>query len=545
MNGEALPPTCDVAIIGAGLGGLTAAALLAKAGMSVCVLETDARPGGYLVGFEREGYRFDTAILWLNQCGPGGSVRRVLDLVGPSAPQTPPLQRIRRMRGESFDYLLTHRPDDLRDQLVADFPAQRQGLHDFFAAARSVGAAMNGLVDYMRARETWSAWDYLRGLGAAKHGLKFLRYLGASAEIGLQRFFSDARLRRLFCTEERLLSCLVPIGWAYAGDYQAPPAGGSRAIPEFLCRAIGAWDGKVGFRCRVTEVLLEGRRAVGVRYVDGRDGGAPRELRSRYVIAACDLEMLYERALPPGTIDAGLLGRLRGADLYPSSVSVWLGLDRPAQELGFGEELVFLTRDEQPRALHNSTDPLQSALSVVAPSCRDPSVAPPGKGSLTISVAADIAFGDQWRTGADRSRGPAYREFKKGYVDALIDRVARALCPQLREHVELCEAATPITHWRYTGNRDGTIMGATPTRANIRAGLAHYRTPIQNLLLGGHWAEYGGGVPVAVRAGSNSALIVLQRERPQAFAVMREVMDGRLAPEAARGGGLRELPDAG
>ena len=70
-------------------------------------------------------------------------------------------------------------------------------------------------------------------------------------------------------------------------------------------------------------------------------------------------------------------------------------------------------------------------------------------------------------------------------------------------------------------------MGATPSRRNMRAGVAHYRTPVENLLLGGHWAEYGGGVPVAVRAGTNSALLVLRRERPAAFESLCEVMDGR------------------
>ena len=70
MSGDDLPSECDVLVIGSGMGGLSSAALLAKSGLRVCVVEAELRPGGYLAGFRRRDFRFDTAIHWLNQCGP-------------------------------------------------------------------------------------------------------------------------------------------------------------------------------------------------------------------------------------------------------------------------------------------------------------------------------------------------------------------------------------------------------------------------------------------------------------------------------------------
>ena len=107
------PEACDVAVIGAGMGGLTASALLARAGLRVCVLDREARPGGYLAGFRRKDFTFDTAIHWLNQCGPGGIVHKVFGFLDPDGPKAPALGRIRRYKGESFDYLLTRNPDEL------------------------------------------------------------------------------------------------------------------------------------------------------------------------------------------------------------------------------------------------------------------------------------------------------------------------------------------------------------------------------------------------------------------------------------------------
>ena len=61
------------------------------------------------------------------------------------------------------------------------------------------------------------------------------------------------------------------------------------------------------------------------------------------------------------------------------------------------------------------------------------------------------------------------------------------------------------------------MMGARPGKENMQAKVAHYRTPVSNLLLSGHWAELGGGVPIAIKAGFNAALLVLKDEKPEIF----------------------------
>ncbi len=529
MNAEdrTTPETVDVVVIGAGMGGLTAAALLARAGQRVCVLERDTRPGGYLAGFERGKFVFDSAIHWLNACGPDGSVRRVLDFLGPDAPETPPLRIIRRYQGDSFNYLLTDRPDVLRDQLIADHPEQRQGITDFFAAAKIIGQVFVDMTDHLRSSETRGLLERASaGMAMGKVTLPFLKYVRWSTEDAFAKLFPAPALLRMFASEERLLSCLTPIGWAYTGDFQIPPAGGSREFPRFLVRCIEADGGTVLMRHGVTRVLVEDGRAVGVVTQRGKKG-AEQEVRAKYVLAAGDLEALYERMLPPGAVPPALIKKVAEAELYESSVTVSLGLDVPPEDIGFGEELVQLTRDDVPRGEQVDTDPHKAAISVIAPSLRDPTLAPPGKGTITILTMANIAWADGWKTGEGYQRGSDYKALKKEYADVLIDRVVAAISPTLREHIEVLDVATPVTHWRYTGNRDGSIMAARPSRANFRNKVAHYQTPVKNLLLAGQWAELGGGVPVAVRAGTNAALIVLRREKSPAFEGIAAMVDGK------------------
>ena len=130
-------------------------------------------------------------------------------------------------------------------------------------------------------------------------------------------------------------------------------------------------------------------------------------------------------------------------------------------------------------------------------------------------------YKDEWQTHLDvsgkRVRGKAYQELKKEVAEILITRVEQKLAPTLRSHILFYEVATPVTHWRYTGNKNGTMMGARPGRQNMKNKISHYRTPVQILIMGGHWAVLGGGVPIAAKAGANASLLVLQKENPEAF----------------------------
>lgn len=522
------------------MGGLMCAAVLAKSGLSVCVVEAARRPGGYLSGYDRHGFTFDTAIHWLNECAPRGMVRRMFDFLGPGAPQTPPLRHIRRYKGESFDYLLTDNPDELRDTLLRDFPNDANGIHTLFALAKKTGQRMARMSRTMRSPASMTHREKMRyGLPMAALGIPMLRNNGSTKK-RLEKLFRSPELRQVWCSEEKFLSVLVPIGWAYTGNYQQPPAGGSQAFPEWLCELLEGWQATVALRSRVTEILLDGQRAVGVRVAQGKPGNPDvREIRCKHVIACSDVATVYRDMLPAGAIPHKAMQRIKKVELYDSSLTLNIGLNRPPEELGFGEELVFLTRDGITRQAHQAHDPHSVALSILAPSLRDPTMAPHGKGTLTVHMPARMEHGDAWKTGPGQRRGKEYRDYKQQFADVIIDRVAKAMSPNLRRHIELLEIATPFTHQRYTGNRDGTIMANKACAKNIRNRVAQYRTPIENLLLGGHWAEIGGGVPGAVRAGANSALLVLQSERPAVFQSLRRLLDGEIAPHEVQAPELR------
>ena len=516
------PSHCDVAVIGAGISGLTAAALLTKAGLHTLVFEANHEPGGYLNPFQRKGFTFDTSVQWLNQCRPGGFVYRIHHYLGEDCPQYPLLKRIHRYRGRNSDYLLTSDPLQMRNHLIQDYPHETQGILALFRDAKMMGKHMRFLDNRMRAASTMTQGEKLHhGAAMTRWVWPIRKIVTTSAAKGLTRYFRTRELLELFHCEGTLMSVLVPLGFAFTGDFQRPPQGGCGVMVDWLCRKIAANGGRICLGQRVKEVRVNRHKeATGVLLENGQ------AIQARYVVAACDVETLFGKMVPPACIPERWRKRLRNADLFYSSFNIYLGLDCDPASLGLNEEMVRLTDEGAPLGERVRGEPKATSITVLSPSLRDASLAPPGKGTLIIQCPAYLNYSNNWQTGPGFERGEAYRHLKQTYADILLDRVERALIPDLRRHIEVMEVATPVTFWRYTGNRGGSIMGHKPSRRNIHAGVARVATPIKHLLLGGQWAEYGGGVPMATKAAVNASLRILRDLRPPAFESLKEVVDG-------------------
>jgi prolycopene isomerase len=103
-----------------------------------------------------------------------------------------------------------------------------------------------------------------------KFVIPFIPYITYSGEKGLKKglkhFFKDEAIHKIFSSETELLACLVPIGWAYYGDYQSPPKGGGQVIPEWLQHVIRYYKNDIFFKCSVKQVLLENNTVTGVAF---------------------------------------------------------------------------------------------------------------------------------------------------------------------------------------------------------------------------------------------------------------------------------------
>jgi phytoene dehydrogenase-like protein len=521
----------DVIIIGAGISGLTSAALLSKAGMKVLVLEQHYLIGGYLQGFERKDFIFDTAIHWLNQCGENGTVTKIFNYLGEDFPKPIPMTAIHRHIGENIDYTLTNNPNDLKNQMIQDFPHEKLGIVRFFDDAQKLAEISLKFPQLFRSSET------MEGIKKIKYmirriliGFPMVKHVFYSGEEGMKKglgkYFKDEKLLSFWSAEKDLLSCLFPIAWAYNNDYQNPPIGGSQVFPAWLHTKIANdYHSKIILSAHVVKIDVENDKFKSVQY---QKRSKDYSVSAKYLIAACDTDVLYKKLLPQGLVSTNFLEKLDNSELYSSSVTISIALSCTAEELGFGHELVLISAETNTREEQTSGDPYKSAISVLAPSVRDKTMSPPEHGILTLYVPAWMDFENNWKTtlGADGKfqRNEEYKKLKEWYAQIVIDRVCEKLCPTLRSHILFYEVATPITYYRYSYNKNGSMMGTRPGKTNMKSKVAHYKTPVKNVIIGGQWAELGGGVPIAVKAAYNASLIVLKDHDKSAFQQLVNVM---------------------
>jgi prolycopene isomerase len=523
--------TYDVIIIGAGISGLTSAALLSKAGMKVLVLEQNYLIGGYLQGFERKEFVFDTAIHWLNQCGKNGTVTKVFNYLGEDFPKPIPMKQIHRHLGESVDYTLTNNPDDFKQQLLEDFPHEKSGIHRFFNDAKKLAQISLKFPQLFRSSETMYGFEKLKyKFRRVLIGFPMVKHVFYSGEEGMKKglnnYFKDEKLKSFWSAEKDLLSCLFPIAWAYNNDYQNPPIGGSQVFPEWLASKLANYQqSKIILSAQVLKINVEDKCFKSLVF---KKRNREFEVFSKYLIAACDTDILYKKLLPKGIVTPEFLQKLDRSELYSSSVTISIALNCPAENLGFGNELVLISAETKTRAEQSSGDPFTSAISVLAPTVRDKTMSPLDKGIVTLYVPAWMNYENNWKTlqGKDGKiiRTEEYKNLKEWYAQIILNRVTEKLCPTLREHIEFYEVATPITYYRYSFNKDGSMMGTRPGKINMKSKVAHYKTPIKNIIIGGQWAELGGGVPIAVKAAYNSSLIVLRDHDKSSFQELVNIM---------------------
>lgn len=522
----------DVVIIGAGISGLTAASLLAKNGIKVCVLEKHNIIGGYLQGFERKEFVFDTAIHWLNQCGEQGTVTKIFRYLGDDFPKPQLMEKIQRHVGNHHDYTLTNQPDRLKEQLIKDFPEERKGIEKFFREAKKIAKTSLKFSKLFRSPETMNVWEIiglrLRQMFIGFPLLKHIWYHGEEGmKKGLGKYFKDPDLQKLWCAERDLLSCLFPIAWAYNSDYQNPPVGGSQAFVKWLNEKFESYQsGQVQLSAKVIRINIENDRFQSVTFTNK---GKEYEVFGDYLIAACDVEKLYEHLIPKKHAPVSLLQNLKNAELYSSSVTLSIALDCKAEALGFGKDLILICNDDLSRDDQSSGDPHKTAISVLAPSTRDHTLCPPENGTLTVYVPAWMDYENYWRTGGLQENGeykrtPEYKALKEEFAEIILSRVEQKLNCSLREHILFCEISTPITYYRYTHNRNGSMMGARPGKHNMQSKVAHYQTEIDNIVLGGQWAELGGGVPIATKAAYNASLLLLKKMNHKSFDTLKTIL---------------------
>lgn len=467
----------DVLVIGTGFGGLTAAALAARTGASVRVIEAHRRPGGCAGDFALEGYWFPAGATVVTGLEPGGILHRVLGLMhleSPGTPLDPSVElhvsgRKVAYRAELEDWLR-----ELRDAFGdAARPYERfwRWTHEIGGVAYDLGRRLPALplerpTDLRRTVTalTPSTPRLLRLLYRTVGEEK--RRLGATGSREIDRVI-DALL--LDATGETARQCSAIQGALALDIYRRGcqwVEGGTARLAMMLVRAIRAHGGAVHFRRKATRL----RRTPGGFVVETDRGD---KFEARAVVPN----------LAPPAVQALMTGRASAPAREPNrewgAFLLHLGID--AGGLGALHPFQQVVAERGP--LHEGGN---AFISVYPARAGDA-----GRWSLSVSTHTDLS--------RRREEQPVRRHLLE---ERLIDAVAQVI-PDVRDRVLLRRSATPATFERYTLRPGG---GAGGLRQGVLAANLHApgHRPAQGVFLAGDHVFPGQGTLGVALSGINA-----------------------------------------
>jgi all-trans-retinol 13,14-reductase len=475
----------DVIVVGAGIGGLTAGALLARQGRKVLVLDQHYLPGGFCTswprlvraGERRLRYVFDAGVHDVSGLGPRGPVRHLLD--------TLELGKRLDWRRMSHEYVLP----DLRLKVPHDAKAFAATLARRFPAE---GASIGAFFGEMEAvyRELYADVQLTGGVPCPPTTVDTLlaypaahphvyRWMNVPFGRMLDTYFHDPGLKQFLSVLTGYLSedptaltvmAMAPIfGYYFDGGFY--PVGGSQALANALVAAIEERSGRVRLRAAVTRILVEDRRAAGVALAAGE------RLRARAVISNADLRRTFLDLVGREHLPTDFAARLEPLKPSTSALMVFLGVD--------------FVPEVEPLTIGSIRG---RGFAIAIPSKVDPSLAPAGHSSLTLVSLMPSTEVVPW----DR-KAPGYAARKRRAGDELLD-LAEGILPGLREHIVYRQDGSPATFARYAWTTGGAIYGPAVGQWRPPA-----KSPIEGLVLAGSGVFPGAGVEAVVISGTLAA----------------------------------------
>ena len=498
----------DVVVVGAGLGGLVAAGLLARAGRKVLVAEQHYLAGGNTTCFRRKGYHFDVGLHYIGECGERGWLRRILAAAGADVEyETLDPQGYDTLICPDFTFRFPAGIPELRGALLRQFPDERWGIDRYIKALRQLT-----LLQKLE-HNPLKFWHIL------PRTLLLLRYMNGTFGAFLDSCKVSKPLRAVLASQAGdyglppdQASVIIGLGLtAHYANGAYYPRGGGQGISDRIVESIEAAGGTVLLSTPVTRIHVASGRVRGVEIENKKHG--KQTIHASVVVSNADIKRTVKQLVGPEHFSPKTVQRVEEYRMSPALGAVYLGVNRDLskEDIPMTNFWLFPDYDQERRwddleAGEFGDEPVCyiSIASLKDPS--NPSLAPEGKTNLelmSLAPAQPEAWGvtaEQVRTGEYR-KVPAYLERKQEYADGLI-RAASKKFPWLADEIDFMEVATPLTHTRFTSSTGGTSYGIASTPDQMLGRRPGCKTEVKGLYLAGASLRTGHGIAGVALSGA-------------------------------------------
>ena len=476
----------DIIIVGAGLGGLTAGAKLAKEGRKVLLLEQHDRPGGCATTFKRKDFTMEVGLHemdGLHRADPKTKIFNDLGIM--DKVDFLELPEFYRFINDRYDIVIPHNPDEAKEILLKSFPDDEEGIEKYFYSVLNARKVIKELKD----QKDKSIGEFLDEI-ISNEDLKLVL-------LGNLGYFHD---------DPYTLSYYYYINaqGAYYNGRANFIKGGSQKLSDALMDTIIEYGGTVKLNSIVTKINYKDNIPASVKYRDTKaKEQAEYNDEAKEIIINSSIPNLATDLLPT-EIGKNLLSTIENNNIGASLLTVYYGFRKPLKEVGNPNYSTFMYHDTvktQKDILKNNHSNFDTrSLTFVDYSHVDSDLAPKGK---SVGAVCCIDYPSDWE-------GLSKDEYKKKKTEVAETITARCdkLIPGFRDAIEHVEVGTSLTVKRYTLNPKGAVYGFAQ---NPDKSSEYLSVLPDNIHIASAWGQFGGGFSGAIISGYMTAFGILRK----------------------------------
>lgn len=502
-----VPESLDAIVIGSGIGGLATAALLAKVGKKVLVLEQHDQAGGCCHTFLEKGFEFDVGIHYIGQLHKNSMMSFLVEQITEGQLQWDKLDN-------PFDtVILGDTRNGRRYELFFEESEYIAGLKKCFPDETKAIDRFMELVKICSNGGTFMVLLKMIPLPLAKFFIRsgllswfspFFKFASRSITDVVNELTANKDLRAVFSyifgtygvlpkDASFALHTLLVDHYLKGAWY---PRGGASEIAFHIIPVIEKAGGAVLVRATVQRILLnKDGSACGVTV---KKGDQNIDIHAPIVISNAGIYNTYEQLLPQEvrTLPAfqSQLSKLRHGI---GSLCVFIGVNGSKKELGLKAANYWLFPDnnldelltDYYSASREEAAKKISMIYVASPSAKDSTWEErnPGKSTISVVALAPYEWFEEWKDERVTNRGEDYKSLKNDFIQTVL-KIVMELYPQIEDKIEYIDAGTPLTNQYYIASPRGEIYGADHDLQRMSPDVvASLRpsTPVKNLYLTG------------------------------------------------------------